>query len=125
MSCLRILVVEDDLDMQFLIQSVLSVDPRLEPCGKTTTATDAIALTLKMGPALVILDHFIDGEIMGLETASMIKTAAPDVRIILFTTQDLSVEASKEPAIDLYLPKTDLRKLLTAAQRLLGLEPLV
>ena len=120
----RILIVEDDLDMQFLIQSVLTTDPRLEPVAKTSNAMEAVALTLEVGPALVILDHGLEGEIMGLRAAPMIKALAPDVRIILFTSQDLSLEVHREPAIDVYLPKTDLNKLLHTVQRLLGLEPL-
>lgn len=121
---LPILVVEDDLDIRLLIQSALSNDPRLSIVAETATAIEALALTLEASPALVILDHQIKGEIMGLKVAPMIKSVATNARIILFTSEDLSVEACKEPAIDLYLPKNDLKKLLATAQGLLGLEPL-
>jgi len=117
-------VVEDDLDMRLLIRVTLSADRRLAPCGETTTATEAIAMARELGPGLVIIDHNIDGQIMGLQAAPMIKAVAHDARIILFTSQDLSAEANQEPAIDAYLPKNDLRKLLSTAQRLMGLEPL-
>ena len=120
---IRILVVEDDLEMQFLIESVLTYDPRLKIIAKTTNAIEAMALTRKMDPALIILDHLIEGEIMGLQAAPMVKAIAPKVRIIFFTVQDFSFEARQEPAIDLYLPKRDIRKLLPAAQKLIGLEP--
>lgn len=123
-TLLPILIVEDDLDMRFLIQSTLRDDPRLNLVAQTATAMEALSLTLKMDPALVILDHQIEGEIMGLQAAPLIKSVAPETRIILFTSEDLSYEASKEPAIDLYLPKNDLKKLVAIVQRLLGLEPL-
>ena len=118
-----ILVVEDDLEMQFLIESVLTSDPRLKIIAKTTNAIEALALTWEVDPALIILDHTIEGEIMGLQAAPMIKAVAPKARIIFFTVQDFSFEARQEPAIDLYLSKRDIRKLLPAAQKLIGLEP--
>lgn len=119
------LVVEDDLDMQFLIQLKLNVDPHLRFCGAATNSTDAIDLAHDTGHGVVILDHFIEGQIMGLQAAPLIKAAAPNMPIILFTSHDLTVEASREPAIDAYLRKSDMKKLLPTALRLLGIEPSV
>jgi CheY-like chemotaxis protein len=119
-----ILVVEDDLDMQFLIESVLAADPRFQPIVKTTNAYEAIALVPGLDPGLIILDHQIEGEITGFQAAPMLKAVARKARIIIFTTHDLSVEVRQEPAIDLYVPKKELRKLLTAAQNVLGLPPI-
>lgn len=48
----------------------------------------------EMQPHLVILDHFIDGDVMGLEAAPAIRHVAPDARILLFTSHDLEVEAA-------------------------------
>lgn len=117
------LVVEDDLDMQFLIQLTLNVDPRLRSCGAATNSTDAIALANGMGRGVIILDHFIEGQIMGLQAAPLLKAVAPDMLIILLTTHDLTIEASREPAIDAYLRKSDIKHLLPTALRLLGFEP--
>ncbi|MEK7411302.1 MAG: response regulator [Actinomycetota bacterium] len=117
------LVVEDDLDMQFLIRLKLSPDPHLRSCGTATNSTDAITLAHSMDNGVVILDHFIEGQIMGLQAAPLIKAAAPNTRIILLTSHDLAIEASREPAIDAYLRKSDLKDLLPTALRLLGIEP--
>jgi len=111
--------------MAWLIQSALSTDPRLEHIGQITNAIEAIAMAQELSPVLIILDHQIEGEIMGLQAAPLIKPACPDARIILFTSQDLSVEAKQEPAIDLFLPKRDFKQLVVAAQQMLGLAPLV
>lgn len=119
------LVVEDDLDMQFLIQLKLKADSHLQFCGAATNSTDAITLAQDKGCGVVILDHFIEGQIMGLQTAPLIKAVAPNMPIILFTSHDLSVEVSREPAIDAYLRKSDMNKLLPTALRLLGFEPSV
>lgn len=119
----RFLVVEDDLDMQFLIQLKLNADPHLRFCGAATNTTDAIALAYETNHGVVILDHFLEGQIMGLQAAPLIKVAAPNMQIILLTSHDLAIEASREPAIDAYLRKSDLRNLLPIVLRLLGFEP--
>ncbi len=120
-----LLVVEDDRDMQLLIQLTLSADPRLELCGTATNSTDAIELVRGTSPGVIVLDHFIEGQIMGLQLAPLLKAAAPDSKIVLFTSHDLALEVSREPAIDAYLRKSDLAKLLPTVLRLLGLEPMV
>ena len=117
------LVVEDDLDMQLLIQLKLGADSRLRFCGAATNSTDAIALANGMGRGVIILDHFVEGQIMGLQAAPLLKAVAPDMPIILFTSHDLAIEVSREPVIDAYLRKSDIKHLLPTAMRLLGIEP--
>ena len=117
------LVVEDDLDMQLLVQLRLSADSRLRFCGAATNSTDAIALANGMGRGVIILDHFIEGEIMGLQAAPLLKAVAPEMLIILLTSHDLAIEVSREPAIDAYLRKSDMKNLLPTALRLLGIDP--
>ena len=117
------LVVEDALDMQLLIRVTLSADSRLRFCGAAVNSTDAIALAQDMGRGVIILDHFMEGQIMGLRAAPLLKAVAPDMPIILFTSHDLAIEASREPAIDAYLRKGDIKNLLPTALRLLGIDP--
>ncbi|MCW2921136.1 MAG: DNA-binding response regulator [Thermoleophilia bacterium] len=119
-----LVVVEDDRDMQLLIQLTLQVDSRLEITGCCATAAAAIQLAREVHPALVILDHFIDGDIMGLQAAPAIKAAAPDARVLLFTSHDLKIEAGREPSVDEFLLKRDISDLMPTVQRMLGLEPL-
>jgi hypothetical protein len=69
----------------------------------------------------VILDHFIEGTVMGIDLAPLLKKVAPSAKIMLFTTHDLAVEVSREPAIDRYLRKNDLDILLPAVREMLGL----
>lgn len=119
-----LVVVEDDRDMQLLIELTLQLDSRLEISGCAASAAEAIELARTMQPQLVVLDHFIDGDVMGLEAAPLIKDAAPDARVLLFTSHDLEVEASREPAIDEFLLKRDISELMPTVQRMLGLEPI-
>ena len=118
-----LVVVEDDSDMRLLIELTLRVDERLELSGACGTAAEAIAQASAMQPDLVILDHFIDGDVMGLQAAPAIKQAAPGASILLFTSHDLELEARREPAVDRFLLKRDISTLVPTIQEMLGLEP--
>jgi len=116
-------VIEDDLDLQFLVQLKFRADTHLRFCGAATNSTDAIELVRGTDRGVIVLDHFIEGQIMGLELAPLIKAVAPNARIILFTSHDLTLEVCREPAIDVYLNKSDFDELLPTALRQLELEP--
>ena len=119
---LRVLVVvDDDVDFSYLIRMRLSVDDRLELSGTASRAERALPLAREMQPDLIVLDHFIEGTVMGLALAPLLKREAPDGKILLFTTHDLAVEAAREPAIDRYLRKHDLDRLLPTVREMLGL----
>ncbi len=120
-----LVVVEDDADMRLLIELTLQVDRRLEMSGACATAEEAVEAARRVQPGLVILDHFIEGDVMGLEAAPLIKAVAPEAIVLLFTSHDLEVEASREPAVDRYLSKRKVTELLPVVQELLGLEPAV
>jgi DNA-binding NarL/FixJ family response regulator len=118
-----LLVVEDEQDFRKLIRLSLEDDPRIQSSGEATTAQEAIDVARNSHPDLVILDNYLEGTINGLEAAPMLKAAAPDSKILLFTAYDLSAQARREPAIDAFLRKDHIKKLLPMAQRLLGLDP--
>ncbi len=119
-----LVIVEDELDMRVLIRALLARDPRLEILGEATSAAEALDAARGLKPGLIILDHFIDGPVTGLEAAPALKELVPDAKIILFSAYDLAVEARRSPAVDAYLPKDQPSKLLPTAQRLLDLPPL-
>jgi DNA-binding NarL/FixJ family response regulator len=119
---MRVLVViEDDADFRRLIRITLATDPELDVEGEAANADEALPLAESMQPDLIVLDHFIDGPVMGIDLAPRLKAVAPGAKILLFTTHDLEVEASREPAIDRFLRKHDLVLLLPACRELLGL----
>ena len=121
---LRVLVViEDDADFRRLIRLTLASEQALEVDGEAASADEAIPLAERTQPHLIVLDHFIEGSIMGLDLAPMLKRVAPEARILLFTTHDLAVESSREPAIDRFLRKHDLALLLPTVRELLGIQP--
>ena len=116
-----LVVIEDDPDFRRLIRITLSSEPRLSVGGEAANADQAIALAREMQPDLVVLDHFIEGPVMGVQLAPLLRAEAPNARILLFTTHDLAVEVAREPAIDRYLRKHDLADLLPVVRDMLGL----
>ena len=123
-------VVEDEPDMQILISMMLRRDARLELVGHATSAAEACALLdteevramFDRAPGLIVLDHGIEGDVMGLDAAPVLKAKVPSAKILLFTAFDMSKEAEAEPAVDGFLRKDQIDQLLHTAQRLLGLE---
>ena len=114
-------VVEDEPDMRALIGITLRRDPRLEVVGEAASAEEALAILDTCEPGLIILDHGIEGEMMGLQAAPLLKAKAPMAKILLFTAFDMQREASLEPAVDEYLRKDRIGELLPTVQRMLGL----
>lgn len=114
-------VVEDEPDMRALIGITLRRDPRLEVVGEAASAEEALAILDSCEPGLIILDHGIEGELMGLQAAPLLKAKAPMAKILLFTAFDMRKEASLEPAVDEYLRKDRIGELLATVQRMLGL----
>jgi DNA-binding NarL/FixJ family response regulator len=118
----RILViVEDEPDIRMMIRAILSSDKRIEVCGEAASAAEAIEAARATDPGLIVLDHSIEGDIMGVQAAPLLKQVAPNAKILLFSAFDLRAEANAEPAIDEFLSKSDVGKLLQTVQRLLGL----
>lgn len=100
----------------------LLAEAHLEIEGTCSTAEEAIKLVKDSSADLVILDHFIQGDVMGLEAAPLIKQARPEVKILLLSSHDLAVESDREPAIDAFVPKSRLDDLVPTSLRLLGIK---
>ncbi len=118
-----LVVVEDEPDMRELIRIMLSADPRLQVAGEAASAQEAIVLARSQKPGVIVLDHWIEGKVMGLQAAPALKQAAPQAKILLFSAYDLGDKADAEPAIDAFLRKDSIEQLLPTVLRLSGLEP--
>lgn len=114
-------IVEDEDDILFLERTMLTVDPRIEIVGEAKSAEEAIEICRKTQPGLIILDHMLEGELTGLEAAPLLKEAAPQAKILMFTGLDVGGKARNVPEIDEYLAKTDIARFVATVQRLLGL----
>jgi CheY-like chemotaxis protein len=68
-----LVVVEDDRDMRRLIRLTLGLEERLRVDAEAASARMALELVERMDDLdLIILDHFIDGDVMGLEAAPLL-----------------------------------------------------
>ena len=120
-STSALVIVEDEPDIRLLVRMILTQDRRLEILGEASSAADAVELARTVVPRLIVLDHSVDGPVTGLAAAPALKAAAPGVKIILFSADDLAAHAGRSPAVDAYLPKDQTSRLLPLAQQLLGL----
>lgn len=116
-------MVEDDPDMRMAIRIVLSTEPRLKVEGEAASIDEAVRVAQTVQPGLIILDHSIEGEVMGADGAPMLKEAAPSAKVLLFSAYDLEARAMEDPAIDAFLRKDEIEELLPTVQRLLNLSP--
>ena len=116
-------VVEDEPDMRMLIEVMLGRDPRIDLAGTAASAAEALAVLATVDVGLIVLDHGIEGDVMGLEAAPQLKAKAPNAKILLFTAFDMAAQAEREPAIDAFLRKDRIDQLLPTVQLLLGLDP--
>jgi CheY-like chemotaxis protein len=116
-----LMVVEDNEDAQFLIESEFSLDTRFSLVGVSNTAEDALEMARRTKPAIIVLDHSLAGAMTGLEAAPRLKELAPQAKIIFFTAHsELRHPVADEPAIDAFILKTEGLQLLRVIQQLLG-----
>jgi DNA-binding NarL/FixJ family response regulator len=116
-----IAVIEDDPDVRFLIRTIITADGSYEIEGEAASADGALALAAEVNdrPLVYILDNALKGAVTGLEVAPRLKECHPSAKIILFTAYEhLREQADHEPAIDAFLLKTDMRRLLPLVHEL-------
>ena len=117
-----LVVVEDDPDVRFLVETIFSMDSRFRLAAVAESAEAALESARASQPGLFVLDHGLAGALSGIDAAPRLKELVPQTKIILFTAHaELQARAEAEPAIDAFLLKTESTKLLALAQQLTGL----
>lgn len=117
-----LLIVEDDHDISRLVRFQFELDPDFEIDGAAVDVESAITAARADQPDLVALDHKLEGDVSGLDAAPRLKAVAPTSKIILFSaSEELREPALDEPAVDAFLLKTDIRRLVPLARSILGL----
>jgi DNA-binding NarL/FixJ family response regulator len=118
-----LMVVEDDPDVLFLIETIFSMDSRFTIGDVAESAEEALEAARTTEPGIIVLDHGLAGVLTGLDAAPQLKELAPQAKIILFTAHaELQARADAEPAIDGFLLKTESSLLLALACQLTGLD---
>jgi len=122
-DALSLLVVEDEPDMRLLIKAYLRREGRVRITGEAVSADQALKLVELNPPDLIVLDHSIEGDVMGLDAAPQLKQLAPGSKILLFSAFSMAKQAAAQPAVNAFLSKSEIPQLLRTVQGLLGLEP--
>jgi two-component system chemotaxis response regulator CheY len=100
----EILIVEDATLQQTIIQQF--IQPPHTVVGFTATESEAVELTEKHDPGVVIMDiNLAEGD--GIEAAKRIKATNPEMRIIMSTAvvSDEIKQLTQEIPVDDYLTK--------------------
>src|SRR6266478_2938094 len=114
----RVLLVDDDKDVLWLIAIVLQADPTLTLVGQAVDGESAVAMVQQHRPDLVLMDLMMPG-FDGLEATRRIKEQWPETKILVLTslTEDDFREVAYDSGADGFLNKRDIASRLLLAIR--------
>jgi DNA-binding NarL/FixJ family response regulator len=115
-SPIRVLIVEDDPMMQLGLEQSLSSDPGITVVGQADDGYMAVEEALKLKPDVIVMDIGLPRQ-DGIAATQQIKSAMPDVRIVMLTshTTENEVIGALSSGADAYCVKgTTVDRLLTA-----------
>lgn len=116
----RILLVEDEADVRRLVRLRLDVaDGGVDVVAEVDTAEEAIDLTDRLHPDVIVLDNQLAGKLSGVEAAPTLKAASPQSAIVLYSAS-VSVEASVEGVDAVVSKMAPLAELELAVLRVSG-----
>ena len=115
----RVLVVDDDADLRFLLKMALDRDGVSTVVGEAANGRDAIDAAREHQPDVVVLDQSMP-VMSGTEAIPGIRAAAPSARIVMYSAYALTDQRDEfERLADAVLvkggPMRDLLDLVTAA----------
>ena len=84
-----VLVVDDQPFFRGAAREVLSALPGFREAAEAASGLEAVALAAELRPDLVLLDVRMPG-MDGIEAARRIKAAAPEVVVVLISTEDVA-----------------------------------
>jgi DNA-binding NarL/FixJ family response regulator len=115
---IRVLLVDDHPVVRDGLAALLGTQPDLTVVGEAATGPEALRRTAELAPDVVLMDLQLPG-MDGAAATAAIRTAHPDVRVLVLTTYD--TDADITAAVDAgavgYLLKDTGREELCAAVR--------
>lgn len=101
---LRVLIVDDELDICYLLGGILK-QKKLKTSYVNTLTDAAIAITNDPPEILFLDNHLPDG--FGLDFIRYVKTNAPSTKIIMITAHDSAAERNKaySEGVDFFISK--------------------
>lgn len=116
---IKVLVVDDDTDFQYLLKRTIDREPDMELAGAASTPDESLALALRCRPDIILMDLALCGRTSdGIEAARRIRLLTDSKVLILtaFESPELVVEAAVRGFAHGYLYKSQF-ELLTATIR--------
>jgi len=80
----HVLIADDSVTVRQILKRYLSTREDVVVCGEAVNGREAVQQAMTLNPDLILLDLAMP-ELNGAEVASVLKTAIPETRIILFT----------------------------------------
>jgi DNA-binding NarL/FixJ family response regulator len=84
---IRVLIADDHTVVREGVRQVLLSDTGFEVVGEAANGADAVELTARLRPDVVVLDLSMP-ELSGLEAAARIRSADPNARILVLSIHD-------------------------------------
>jgi two-component system, OmpR family, response regulator len=110
----KVLIVDDELDICYLLSGILK--QRNFRTGFVNSISDAVSALGVEVPSLLVLDnHLPDG--FGLDFIPFVKQNYPQVKVIMITAHDGSLERKQacDGGVDLFIAKPLNRKMINDA----------
>jgi two-component system OmpR family response regulator len=110
----KVLIVDDELDICYLLSGILR--QRNFRTGFVNSLSDAVNALRAEPPSLLVLDnHLPDG--FGLDFIPFVKENYPDIKVIMITAHDGSIERKQasDGGVDLFIAKPLNRKMINDA----------
>jgi len=81
----RVLIADDDHLMRAGLSAVLEADPGIEVVGEAATGREAVSLTRRHAPDVVLMDVRMP-DLDGIAATRQLAAAAPEARVLILTT---------------------------------------
>jgi CheY-like chemotaxis protein len=107
----RVVVVDDVIEMRRLLRTALRFGGRFSVVGDAATAAEAVAVTERLQPQIVVLDLGLP-DLSGRQLVARVREAAPYAKIVVFTGADPDDEEWYARRTAGYVPKDQLAKLV-------------
>ena len=117
----RILIADDGEEVRQVVRAVFEARSGYEICGEAANGTEAVERALELKPDLILLDVAMP-MLNGVEVASVLAGAMPDLPIVLYTMYNEMLGLSLASAVGAkaVISKADgISKLVECVQNLL------
>nr|WSW67760.1 response regulator transcription factor [Streptomyces sp. NBC_00995] len=115
----RILLCDDHAVVRAGLLALLGSEPDIEVVGEAGSGEEAVALTARLTPDVVLMDLQLGDGIDGVETTRRIVTGTADAHVLVLTTYDTDADITRaiEAGATGYLLKAERPEELFAAIR--------